>query len=54
MTDHSKQIRSLVAGLVSNNEAKVEQITKELVESIFPKKKDLIAEILRQKIQGEL
>lgn len=54
MVDNSKHIRSLIAGLISNNDIKVEQITKELVESIIVAKKDLVTEALRQKIQGEL
>ena len=54
MVENSKHIKSLVAGLVANNDAKVDQLTRELVESIFPKRKELVTELLRQKIQGEL
>ena len=54
MVDNSKYIRSLISGLISNNDIKVDQITKQLVESIIVSKKDVITETLRKKIQGEL
>lgn len=54
MVDNSKHIRSLIAGLISNNDNRVDQITKELVESVIVAKKDLVTETLRRKIQGEL
>lgn len=54
MTEDRKKIKSLVSGLLSNNEAKTIQSVNELVESIMLEKKDFLTEVLRKKVQGEL
>lgn len=53
MSDNDKKIKSLIAGLLSNNDSKVESITRELVESIMLTRQDLIADTLRKSFQRE-
>ena len=51
MSDN-KQIKALIAGLLANNEQRVEQVTRELVESMVLAKRDLMVEALRIKFEG--
>lgn len=53
MQENSKYIRTLIAGLLANNDAKVEQTTVALVDSIFQTKRNVIADVLREKFQED-
>lgn len=46
MHDNNKHIKTLIAGLLANNDARVDQITDQLVESMLPAKQQLIVESL--------
>lgn len=48
----NKQIKALIAGLLANNEQRVNQLTRELVESMVIAKKDVVVEALRMKFNG--
>lgn len=53
MQENSKHIRSLIAGLLANNDAKVDQITEALVDSMFQMKRDVVADALKGIFQGK-
>ena len=53
MQENSKHIRSLIAGLLANNEAKVEQLTEAIVDSMFQSKRNVVADALKEVFQGD-
>ena len=53
MQENSKHIRMLIAGLLANNDAKVEQITEAIVDSVFQSKRDVVYDALKEILRGD-
>ena len=53
MKDSNKKIKSLIGGLITKDQAKVESLVKELSQSIIPEKEDDIMKILIEGFKGE-
>jgi hypothetical protein len=47
----NKHIKTLIAGLLANNDARVEQITERLVDSLLESKQDVLIRALNNKFQ---
>lgn len=53
MQENSKHIRMLIAGLLANNDAKVDQLTEAIVDSVFQTKRDVVSDALKEMFQGD-
>jgi hypothetical protein len=53
MSNNEKRIKSLISGIMTGDDAKVQSIVNELTESIIPKKEDEIMEIITESFKGE-
>jgi len=53
MSNSKKKIRSLISGIISNDERKIELLVNELSEAIIPEKEPDIMKILIESFKGE-
>ena len=53
MKNSKKQMKSLIGGLITNDQAKIESMVKELSQSIVPDKEEEIMSILVESFKGE-
>jgi len=53
MTNSKKKIKSLIGGLITNDQAKIESLVKELSKSVVPEKEECIMNVLIESFKGE-
>ena len=52
-SNNKKRIKALVSGLMANDEDRVNNLVRELTESIIPEKEDDIMDIITESFKGE-